>query len=256
MAGYSCIIILFATQFGISAVSAVYHPNHRYNFESEVLTIAKNESGNEYKFNLSMLNHINPSNQFSSQLRSPLSKESPEEQADSETEASERKFMIHGGQRYSKISPKGKRRFENFVTPKTEGSKKGYEVTTKKFVDTEPENDITSSALNVDNDVAIALDEDIDQEDEPETSRPGKVYLDSYGRLHGGTSHRGHGFGYGVVHSKKPSHHHTTGRVKMQVFRGPTRIVGHKKFAPWGYFVVQPADNGGPHQYPGPPYYY
>ena len=34
------------------------------------------------------------------------------------------------------------------------------------------------------------------------------------------------------------------GRVKMQIYRGPSKDLGHyKKFAPWGYYVTQPKDN-------------
>ncbi|CAH0550327.1 unnamed protein product [Brassicogethes aeneus] len=34
------------------------------------------------------------------------------------------------------------------------------------------------------------------------------------------------------------------GRVQMKVYRGPTEHDGHDHFAPWGYWVKQPADDG------------
>jgi len=32
------------------------------------------------------------------------------------------------------------------------------------------------------------------------------------------------------------------GRVKMQIYRGPTTGKGYEYFAPWGYYNTQPAD--------------
>ncbi|RZC35642.1 ADP-ribosylation factor-like protein 16 [Asbolus verrucosus] len=36
---------------------------------------------------------------------------------------------------------------------------------------------------------------------------------------------------------------HEYGRVQIKVFRGPTEHSGHDYFAPWGYWVKQPADD-------------
>lgn len=36
--------------------------------------------------------------------------------------------------------------------------------------------------------------------------------------------------------------HH--GRVQIKVYRGPTTHEGHDHFAPWGYWVKQPEDEG------------
>ena len=32
------------------------------------------------------------------------------------------------------------------------------------------------------------------------------------------------------------------GRVKIQVYRGPSKGTGYDAFAPWGYYNTQPAD--------------
>ena len=34
------------------------------------------------------------------------------------------------------------------------------------------------------------------------------------------------------------------GRVKIQVYRGPSKGEGYDVFAPWGYYNTQPADLG------------
>ncbi|KAG7155543.1 hypothetical protein Hamer_G023223 [Homarus americanus] len=36
-------------------------------------------------------------------------------------------------------------------------------------------------------------------------------------------------------------------RVKMQVYRGPTKGKGYDTFAPWGFYVQQPEDYKGYH---------
>ncbi|PSN42674.1 hypothetical protein C0J52_13023 [Blattella germanica] len=38
------------------------------------------------------------------------------------------------------------------------------------------------------------------------------------------------------------------GRVKIQVYRGPTIKSGHKHYAPWGYYVIQPSDGHEQHE--------
>ncbi|XP_065841833.1 shematrin-like protein 1 [Oscarella lobularis] len=39
-----------------------------------------------------------------------------------------------------------------------------------------------------------------------------------------------------------PYGHHDVGRVKIQVYRGPSIGKDYKKFAPWGYYATQPSD--------------
>ncbi|KAF7272691.1 hypothetical protein GWI33_014554 [Rhynchophorus ferrugineus] len=36
---------------------------------------------------------------------------------------------------------------------------------------------------------------------------------------------------------------HQGGRVQIKVFRGPTEQDGKESYAPWGYWVKQPADH-------------
>ena len=37
------------------------------------------------------------------------------------------------------------------------------------------------------------------------------------------------------------------GRVKIQVYRGPSKGTGYDAFAPWGYYNTQPVDLGPHH---------
>ncbi|CAH1182472.1 unnamed protein product [Phyllotreta striolata] len=39
------------------------------------------------------------------------------------------------------------------------------------------------------------------------------------------------------------SDHEHHGRVQIKVYRGPSEHSGHDYFAPWGYWVKQPADH-------------